>query len=457
MIRWANRSPPCRFRREISYRALSLWKPIMRIALIAMNASLNKGGESARPIHYARGLLVLGHDVRLFTHGRCREEILTNHPDLAERACFVDDTPVQHRAWRLGHRLPERAREFTAGQIVSLCTQRSVMRAIRALPASEQPDVIHQITPISPRAPSCVRHSCPVVIGPLNGDIDYPKAFAGREPWLDAAMIRLGRPLATLVNKVFSGKAHADMLLVSNERTRRALPVRNHGQVGELTANAVDLTRWTRTVTHGPRERVRFVFLGRLVRFKCLDLLLEAFAASDELREMAELVIIGGGPQKHPLESQAERLGIADRVRMMGWVGHASAIETMLGCDAMVFPSLQDPGGAAVMEACAMGLPVICADWAGPAEYLPEGAGLLVPIGSPEAFLRGLTEHMLDLARSPDRRARLGNAAREAAFRRFDWSNRVRELDRCYRGLVGAAPRARVSTAMPAPSFKSAS
>ncbi|MFT5423551.1 MAG: glycosyltransferase involved in cell wall biosynthesis [Phycisphaerales bacterium] len=412
----------------------------MRIALIAMNASLRKGGESARPIHYARGLLALGHDVSLYTHARCRDEIQTDHPDLADRTRFVDDTLIQSGAWRLGHRLPERAREFTAGQIVSLCTQRSIMKAIRALPESEQPEVIHQVTPISPKAPSCVRHTGPVVIGPLNGDIDYPKAFARREPWLDALLIRIGRPLATLANRVFSGKAHADLLLVSNSRTQRALPVRNRGQIHELTANAVDLSRWTRTVEHGPRERVRLVFLGRLVRFKGLDLLLEAFAASDELQSKAELVIIGGGPQRQPLEHQAKRLGIADRVRMMGWVDHETAIETMLRCDAMVFPSLQDPGGAAVMEGCAMGLPVICADWAGPAEYLPQGAGLLVPIDSEEAYFEGLTEHMLDLTRSPARRAEFGAAARKAAFAEFGWPNRVAELDRCYRELVAHQP-----------------
>jgi len=429
----------------------------MRIALIAMNASLHKGGESARPIHYARGLLALGYDVRLYTHARCRGEILADYPDLADRTHFVADTLIQSWAWRLGHRLPERAREFTAGQIVSLCTQRSVMRAIRALPESDRPDVIHQVTPISPKAPSCVRHTGPVVIGPLNGDIDYPKAFAHREPWLDAMLIHLGRPLATLANKVFSGKAHADVLLVSNSRTQRALPVQNHGQIHELTANAVDLARWARTVEHGPRERVRLVFLGRLVRFKCLDLLLEAFAASDELQSKAELVIIGGGPQRQPLEHQAKRLGIADRVQMMGWVDHETAIETMLGCDAMVFPSLQDPGGAAVMEACAMGLPVICADWAGPAEYLPEGAGLLVPIDSTEAYLKGLTEHMLDLTRFPARRAEFGAAARQAAFQGFDWTNRVAELDRCYMELLRGARDAAPAEGSPPSALRSAS
>lgn len=429
----------------------------MRIALIAMNASLHKGGESARPIHYARGLLAMGHDVRLYTHERVRDELERDNPDLFSRTHFVSDTLIQRWAWTLGHSLPERAREFTVGQVVSLCTQRSIMKAIRALPEGEQPELIHQITPISPKSPSCVRHACPVVIGPLNGDIDYPKPFADREPWFDSLFIRLGRPLATLANKLFQGKADADLLLVSNFRTQRALPVRNRGQVQELTANAVDLSRWTKTVQHGPRERVRFVFLGRLVRFKCIDLWLGSFAASGELRSSAELVIIGSGPQKQSIESQAARLGISDRVNLMGWIDHESAIEAMLGCDAMVFPSLQDPGGAAVMEACAMGMPVICADWAGPAEYLPDGAGLLIPIESKKAYLEGLTAHMLDLAQSPERRAQFGQAAREAAFQGFDWTVRVTELDRYYRELLNTSSLAHSPEHSAQALFKSAS
>ncbi|MFG0307228.1 MAG: glycosyltransferase family 4 protein [Phycisphaerales bacterium JB040] len=412
----------------------------MRIALVAMNASLNKGGESARPLHYLQGLLQRGHNVTLYTHSRVHDELLADVPDLAQHCRFVDDTPLQRWAWRLGSWLPERAREFTVGQLVALSTQRSIMRALHALPETERPDVVHQINPISPRAPSCVLSDCPVVIGPLNGDIDYPPAFRSREPFTDRLVVSLARPLAAGANHAFPGKRDARLVLVSNDRTRQALPVSPRGEVRTLTANAVDLSQWTHTVRHGPRERVRFVFLGRLVRFKCVDLLLEAFASNKGLRDIAEIVVIGDGPQRERLLKQARRLGVRDRTLFAGWIGHTRAIEVMLGCDAFVFPSLQDPGGAVVMEACAMGLPVICADWAGPAEYLPRGAGLLIPVDDRDAYVEGLAQQMLRLARDPDLRARLGRAAREGAVREFGWSRRVEQLELEYFGVLGTEP-----------------
>src|SRR5262249_31328089 len=141
-------------------------------------------------------------------------------------------------------------------------------------------DVVHQPIPVSPKETSLLHDlGAPLVIGPMNGGMTYPPAFRRAEGWFASAFTRLGRWAATLANRLLPGKLRADTLIVANERTRQALPRGITGQVVALVENGVDLSLW-----HEPaREKaaadapVRFLFVGRLVDWKGVDLLLEAF------------------------------------------------------------------------------------------------------------------------------------------------------------------------------------
>ena len=107
--------------------------------------------------------------------------------------------------------------------------------------------------------------------------------------------------------------------------------------------------------------------------------------------------------------------------------------------DAMVFPSLRECGGAVVMEAMAAGLPVIAADWGGPADYVgtdADGAGMLIKPDTREDFTRGLTAAMRKLAESPELRRRMSAAARHRAETQFQWDSRVDALLDVYRDVV---------------------
>ena len=175
-------------------------------------------------------------------------------------------------------------------------------------------ELVHQPIPVSPRAPSTIGGlGVPVVMGPLNGGMDFPPAFRG----YDGAALRfvygLGRRLSGLGHLVADGKLRADALLVANPRTAQALPKGVRGEVIELVENGVDPSLWgvggdrPEASTTGP---ARFVFLGRLVDWKAVDLLLEAFS-----RVVAEapalLEIVGDGAMRASLEDQARRLGLS--------------------------------------------------------------------------------------------------------------------------------------------------
>lgn len=411
-----------------------------RVMIVCDNASLKMGGESARPVHYFRTLRARGVEAFLCVHERCRNELTDLlGPDIG-RVTFAPDTARHKLLWRIGKPMPEQFRLTTTGALSQWLTQRWQRRAIKALVPKLGLNVVHQPIPISPKQPSAIDHlGVPVVIGPLNGDINYPPAFAHMESSLVKFSVLLGRGLGKLANTLIPGKRHARVILVSNERTANALPAGIEGKVVRLVANAVDLTTWEvpdRT-QRDPSAPPRFCFLGRLVDFKMIDLLLEAFAPI--AREFdARLDVIGEGDQRPKLEALTKQLGIETNVNFAGWMKYKEAAPLMAEADAMVFPSLRECGGAVVMEAMAVGLPVIAADWGGPADYVgtdAEGAGMLIKPDTRAGFVAGLTAAMRRLAESPALRRTMSETARRRAVEQFQWDSRVDTLMDVYRSV----------------------
>ncbi|MGN6503961.1 MAG: glycosyltransferase family 4 protein [Tepidisphaeraceae bacterium] len=414
-----------------------------RVMIVCDNASLKMGGESARPVHYFRTMRSRGVEVWLCIHERCRAELRELLGPDFDRVYFAPDTWLHKVLWNLGKPFPHQFRISTFGALGHLITQRYQRKLIKTLIPQNNIQIVHQPVPISPKQPSALYgFGVPTIIGPLNGDINYPPAFADMENALVRWAVWFGRVGGQLANLLIPGKRKADVILVSNERTRRALPKGVRGQVISLVANAVDLKTWegsaqTRQL-RAPGTPPRFAFLGRLVDFKMIDLLLEAFAPL--AREFnAHLDIIGEGDQRPRLEQIARDLNITANVNFAGWMKYKDSAALMSKADAMVFPSLREPGGAVVMEAMAVGLPVIAADWGGPADYVgteDDGAGILVKPDTRAGFIGGLTAAMRRLAESPELCHRMSQRARERAVSHFQWDSRVDALLDLYRQVL---------------------
>jgi glycosyltransferase involved in cell wall biosynthesis len=268
----------------------------------------------------------------------------------------------------------------------------------------------------------------PVVIGPMNGGMSFPPAFRRREGRWVAASVRLLRAASTLLHRVMPGKLKAEVLLVANERTRRALPRGTRGGTLTLVENGVDLSTWgpdpeARPVP-APGASVRFAFVGRLVDWKGVDLLLDAFQAVVG-QVPAALEVLGDGPMADALKAQAGRLGLAGSVEFVGWRTPEECARRLRAADVLVLPSLYECGGAVVLEAMACGLPVIATNWGGPADYLDESCGILVAPDTRDGFIQGLTEAMVRLAGSPALRAEMGRAGRARVVREFAWERKI--------------------------------
>ena len=217
----------------------------------------------------------------LVVHERTRSELESLFPLDRDRIVFVPDTKAHLLVWRLSQLLPDRISSFTAGFLMRFMTQIAQRREIRRLLREQGISVVHQPIPVSPKEPSLIfGMSVPVIIGPMNGGMDYPPGFRKLQGATERLALAIGRRLADFMNWLMPGKRKASMLLVANERTRAALPRWVCSHIVNLVENGVDLALWSQPPT-AANERttqgVRFVFMGRLVALKAVDLLLIAF------------------------------------------------------------------------------------------------------------------------------------------------------------------------------------
>ena len=248
----------------------------------------------------------------------------------------------------------------------------------------------------------------PVVIGPMNGGMDYPPGFARQRSAVVGALMGAGRASASLLNRLLPGKRRAATLLVANRPDPRRLTSRRSATTwSNWVENGVDLGLWrpvAATAADLADAVTTYVFMGRLVDWKAVDLLLEAFARARD-RSPMRLWILGDGAERVRLEALAATLGIvgssADTVgavHFAGWLPQAECAERMAAADALVLPSLLECGGAVVLEAMSLAKPVIATAWGGPLDYLDPTCGVLIAPASRSAIIDGFAAAMVDLA-----------------------------------------------------------
>ncbi len=402
----------------------------MRVIIAAENASTRFGGEAILPVHYFRLLRAHNIDVHLVVHARVRDELESLFPNDLERIHFIEDHLLQKFFFRLGKLLPNRLSEATFGLANQLLTQYAQRVSIRSLVTSRC--VIHQPIPVSPRFPSLLYDlGAPTVMGPLNGGMDYPPAFRDRESFLSRIFIRFGRACSDVGSAIFPGKRRAAVLLVANQRTRAALTSHLRGRVLEIPENAVDSAKWPDPRPASPSTR--FVFIGRLVDWKAVDIVIEA------LRQVpsASLDIIGDGQMMLAWRNLATRLVLADRVRFLGWRSQSECAQALAQCCALVLPSLYECGGAVVLEAMSCARPVIATAWGGPIDYLDDTTGILIEPASRNALVAGFAASMQRLIDSPEVAERMGLAGRARLLREFDWQQKIDRILSLYASILG--------------------
>ncbi len=183
----------------------------------------------------------------------------------------------------------------------------------------------------------------------------------------------------------------------------------------EVIPFGIDEARWADVPAEPATGPVRALFIGRLARYKGVDVLLRALERVPDLR----LDIVGTGPEAPRLRTLAQALAITDRVRWYGEYPDEDIPRRMAESHFLVLPSVsvEEMFGLVAVEAMAAGRPVITTDLpSGVREVNSHGqTGLVVPLRDPEALAKAMSSLMGDAAL----RARMGAEGRRRVAQLF--------------------------------------
>jgi glycosyltransferase involved in cell wall biosynthesis len=200
-----------------------------------------------------------------------------------------------------------------------------------------------------------------------------------------------------------------------------------------------------------------FACVGSLREYKGHAVLLDAVHLLRAGRRALRVILVGDGELREALATRIAREGLREVVDLRGAVPHEQVAAILAGATAMVLPSVTARDGqmegipVALMEAMALGVPVVSTRLSGIPELVRDGeSGLLVPERDPVA----LAEAMERLAAEPDLRERLAAEGRRAVQERFDRRENIARLAALFAGVeprgraaARAAPEPRASPA----------
>ncbi|MEN3541011.1 glycosyltransferase family 4 protein [Microbispora sp. ZYX-F-249] len=216
------------------------------------------------------------------------------------------------------------------------------------------------------------------------------------------------------------GTARADAVIVLTPRMRDVLAGGGvpQGRV-HVIPSGIAPAFVRPTGPHPLLDRVpapRVLYVGRLHEQKGVDVLLRALALPAD--PPVELLVVGDGPRARELWELAERLGVAARVHMCGFVPHEEIPALLGGADPLVLPSRYEELGTVLVEAMHAGNPIVATRVGGIPDLVEDGVtGLLVPPGRPEPLAAAIRRLLDDPAKAKEMAA---DARRRVAELRWD-------------------------------------
>lgn len=297
--------------------------------------------------------------------------------------------------------------------------QYSLLPFARRLHRQHRFDFSHHLTWGVFRHPSFLGFlGIPFVLGPLGGGEDAPlrlkRSVHGR-----AKVAELSRTALNWVARyspvLWWASSRAVVIFTRTPSTARMLP----NDLGKRAILAQEIGTSPREDIvpgrHDPTRPLRVIFAGRLLAWKGVHFAIGAVAHARAKGVDVHFSVIGAGPYSGELRRKADELGIP--VEFVSHVPQRELFERFRQADCFLFPSLHDSGGTVVLEALSFGLPVVCLDLCGPAEFVDEECGVVVmTAGKHEAEVEAaLGDALVLLATDSDALARRSEGALQRA------------------------------------------
>lgn len=305
-------------------------------------------------------------------------------------------------------------------------------------------DVVIRLIPVTAVLPSPFafflrKGSIPFVVGPINGGLPWPPGFSQlvkQREWIAGL-----RNIYRFLPFARSTFRHAAAIIVASSHTYSEF-IRYRDKLFFIPENGIDHSLCCGDSRPGRADgKLDLIFVGGLVPRKACDLALRG--AARLLRAgLAQLTILGDGPERNRLEELAKSLGVEEAVTFEGWVSHGEVLNRMRSSDVLVFPSLRDFGGGVVFEALAVGAVPVVVDFGGPGDIVTANVGYKVSIHNEGQIVSEIEAVLKELAENPDLLTSLRQEGVAYARRCLTWDAKAADTTRVLNWVLhrGAKP-----------------
>jgi glycosyltransferase involved in cell wall biosynthesis len=378
----------------------------MKILLSVFACDPTKGGESGRSWNWACTNAELGHQVWCLARAENRPQIEAAREQLA--------LPNLHFRYLKLPRWGDRLYQF---QPIGLYTyyliwQYKAYQLAKELDQEVGFDVVHHISWGSFQLGTMLwKLRKPLIFGPVGGGqfppAQYKKYF--RFGWKSEVLrIWTSKILLLLNDSVRQTVKRASLVLTVNKETYHLARQMGARQVElyldtSLSADALPKSFPERT----PSAVLKVLWVGRLFPRKGVNLALEALSRVSPDVPFT-LTILGDGPFGSLVPGWLKELDLQDKVKWLGQAPFSQVKEAYLSHDVFLFSSLRDSFGSQILEAMAYGLPVIVLDHQGAGDFVPDDAGIKVPVRDPASTIRAMAEAVEFMYRHPADRVSFG-------------------------------------------------
>ncbi|XZE44543.1 glycosyltransferase family 4 protein [Pirellulaceae bacterium SH467] len=408
----------------------------MRVLLVAEQCNPSQTSVPLQIANYCRAIAAEVDEPVVVTAVRNKQAIDQIGLGRAQ-VVYIDNETLSALTWKVSS-LTRAGHDLSAALSVPLHRnfEKRVLNEVLCKTATPF-DIVHRISPASSAVPSWLASRCPVpfVIGPINGGLPYPPRFKGMQ-FREGEILRFARGLVKMIPGYAASFRSASAVIASFPHTACRIPLRDTKKIIEMPDVGADASLFYPSTRNSTSEKCRFIFVGRLVPFKCPLVLVEAFAKSKLLRRH-ELVIIGDGPEGPKIDATIRENALQPCVKRLGKLPQPEVAKRLRDADVFAFPSVRDSGGAVTPEAMMSGLPCIAIDYGPPKSLLCKDSGILVPLGSWDDHVQGFQEAMERMVKDTGLRHKMGEAAYRRASALFSWGFKAKRIREVYEWVLG--------------------
>lgn len=304
-------------------------------------------------------------------------------------------------------------------------------------------DVFHHVVPQAPRYPSSPgRRARRFVLGPIGGGLRVPASFRslveGREPLfsrlrqLDALRFRFDPWLRATYRA-------ADVILLTAPYMYDILPVEYHSKVEILAETGIETSDYVGETSHRQsKDELTILYVGRITPYKGLEFLIRALGfLPSQLLHSTRVKIVGSGEASYEDRCQriAGDIGVGDNVKFLGRCSRAETFDHYRSADIFCFPTLAETTGNVLLEAMAMGLPIVSTDYGGPAAVVDDDSGIKIAPDNPDGFAAGIADALRELLSNTELRQSMGARAQQHVFSALSWDSKGDRIASIYSEL----------------------